>query len=157
MNFNKKQEKLIDVIVGLFNKINDIKKEQIYIKSFEKDINDCLKNLFPNVSKQLDEINESGEWVIQILECKSESEVLDTINRIGMCEEESLEEDKFQNYKEENTKTIGDENKIILKQIDLLKNRFDDIVVYMKDLEIEIIKLEKRTLDILLKDRNNYD
>lgn len=154
---NNKKEKLVDTIIGLYNKINDIKKQQLYIKSFEKDMNDSLKNLFPNISKQLDEINEPDEWVIQILKCDSESEVLNVLERIDFCEQKSIQENVFQNYKEENKKTIGDEKKIILKQIELLKNRFDDIVVYMKDLENEIIKLEKKLIDNSLKNHDIYE
>lgn len=157
MNFNNNEKKLVDTVVGLYNKINDIKKEQVYIKSFEKDIDNSLKNLFPNLASYLNKTGEFGEWTLQILECNSDTEVLDTLHRMSICEQECLDENNFPNYTEEIPEPIGDELKIITKQVDLLKHRFDDIVVYMKNLETEIIKLEKKLIDFSLKNQNKYE
>lgn len=152
MILTDKQQKIIDTIVGLHNKIQDIKKQQIYIKAFETDISNCLKNLFPNLSNSLINNKEGWEWPIEIFECNSKEEVLQIIHRMQVCEEEILNEKNHSNYKDETPNPIGDEQLVLHKQIELLKDRFDDIVVYLKDLEKEIIRLEKKSVNSLIKD-----
>lgn len=159
MNLDNKEEKLVNTIVGLYNKINDIKKEQLYIKSFEKDIDNSLKNLFPNLTNYLNKTGEFGDWTLEVLGCNSESEVFDVLDRMDICEQECLQEINFPKYTEETPEPIGDELKVIGKQVELLKHRFDDIIVYMKNLETEIVKLEKKLIDFSIqgKNHNHYE
>lgn len=156
MNYSNKQQKLIGTIFGLHNKINDIKKNQVYIKAFEKDMNECLKNLFPNVANQLNDMNEPNEWIVQLLECKNENEILSVLNRISVCEEKSIKEYNEPNYNTEIPNYFGDEGKNLHRQINALKTRFDDILMYMKDLEKEIVKLEKKLIEFSV-DKNISD
>lgn len=127
----------IEIIIGLYKKINEIKSKQIFIKEFEKDVENNLISLFPNIVQSLKKTNSNmEEWLVEIISCENVEKVKKVIEEMDDIEKELSS----------NTKDSSKED--LSYRIELLKNMFDNIIVNMNCLQEEIIKLEKDLIKV---------
>ena len=131
------KELSIEIITALYNKINEIKSKQIFLKEFENQIENNLVNMFPNIVQSLKKTNGNmEEWLVEIINCENVEMVKNVLDKMNEIENELISASKTENI----------DNTEFSKQLESLKTNFDSIVLHMKLLGDEIIKLEKNII-----------